>query len=70
MIQTQYVSFEEFAKFRQITEEKIKENENKIDKIDGLVEIMISNDEKIENMAELMMDGFDMLRDKIEEYKS
>ena len=29
----------------------------------------IENSEKIDNLTELMMDGFDMLRDKIEEYK-
>jgi|GEM_PF-2746382 len=30
----------------------------------------LENDEKLENLTDLMLDGFDMLRDKIEEYKN
>jgi hypothetical protein len=75
MIQNNYVSLEEFNAFKAMTQEKLQKSENKID---ILTELMISNfdraykqsDQKFRELTDIMMDGFDMLRDKIEESRN
>ena len=64
MIQTRYVSFEEFNAFKKMTEQKLRETDNKID---ALTEIMISSfdrareqsDKKFEELTDIMMKGFE-----------
>lgn len=51
-----YISIEEFNDFKTMMEEKFEQMGN----------TLIHADEKMENLTEMMIDGFDMVYDKLE----
>src|SRR5438128_1066888 len=71
MVQNNYVSLGEFNAFKAMTQEKLKENENKID---ILTELMISSfdrvyeqsDRKFRELTDIVMDGFERVDKKID----